>query len=82
MESRLVLDLINEVIRFLRRPVIKLDLCPSEEVAALQLQIQDLMEQNRKLSDEVTHATNRYRDELYFNIHLQDLLTEHGIRWR
>lgn len=44
-------SLITELVRFLRKPVIKLELMPSEEVAALQLQIQDLqleLEKERK----------------------------------
>lgn len=82
MESLLNSALSDQLIRFLRKPVIKLELCPSEEVAALQIQIQDLMsalEDQKKRYEALEH---RYGREVGLNCQYEDMFRELGIKFR
>lgn len=81
-ESLLSSNLSSELIRFLRKPVIKLELMPSEEVAALQIQIQDLMKQMEEQKKRYDALEIRYGREVSLNCHYEDLFRQHGIRFR
>ena len=76
------LSLSDELAAWLHNPVIRLEMAPSQEVAALQLQVQDLMAQleEQKHQNEILMA--RYKNELSINFVLQDTLKEHHIKWR
>ena len=76
------LSLCDDLACWLRDPVIRLEVTPSQEVAALQLQVQDLMAQLEALRKEKEVLMSRYSYELNFNFVLQDLLREHNIKWR
>lgn len=82
MESRLSSGLSAELVRFLRKPVIKLELCPSEEVAALQIQIQDLMKELQEQKKRYQVLELRYGREVGLNCQYEDLFREHGIQFR
>lgn len=60
----------------------KLELAPAEEIAALQLQIQDLMDQLAALQKRYDSLVYRYGQEVEVNIRLVDVLREHRINWR
>lgn len=60
----------------------KLELAPAEEIAALQLQVQDLLDQLAALQDRYDSLQYRYGQEVEINIRLVDLLREHRIKWR
>lgn len=72
----------DELSEWLRHPVVKLEMMPAQEVAALQLQVQDLTAELEKLRRENEVLMSRYSYELNFNFVLQDLLREHNIKWR
>lgn len=76
------LDLFDDLSEWLRHPVVKLEMLPAQEVAALQLQVQDLTAELEKLRRENEVLMSRYSYELNFNFVLQDLLREHNIKWR
>lgn len=82
MESLLNSSLSNELVRFLRNPVIKLKMMPSEEVAALQLQIQDLQQQLEAEQKRYKALEVRYGREVGLNCQYEDLFRIHGIRFR
>lgn len=81
-EKSLSLDLSNALLNFLRKPVIKLELCPSEEVAALQIQVQDLMSEMEEQKKRYQCLELRYGREVGLNCQYEDLMREHGIRFR
>lgn len=72
----------DELSEWLRHPVVKLEMMPAQEVAALQMQVQDLTAELEKLRRENEVLMSRYSYELNFNFVLQDLLKEHHIKWR
>lgn len=74
--------LTGELVRWLRKPVIKLELMPSEEVAALQIQIQDLMKQLEDQKKRYEVLEKRYGYEVGLNCQYEDLFRCHGIRFR
>lgn len=74
--------LCDALIRFLQRPVIKLELCPSTEVAALQLQIQDLQKTVEEQKKRYDALEIRYGREVGLNCQYEDLFREHGIKFR
>lgn len=74
--------LTGEFVRWLRKPVIKLELMPSEEVAALQIQIQDLMQQLDDQKKRYEVLEKRYGYEVGLNCQYEDLFRLHGIRFR
>ena len=76
------LGLCDDLSAWLRDPVIRLEMVPTQEVAALQMQVQHLMAQleDAKHQNEVLMA--RYTNELSINFVLQDTLKEHNIKWR
>lgn len=80
MENLLSSPLLADLSAFLRNPVIKLQ--HTDELAALQLQVQDLQLENEQLRIENEQLLAKYRDELYRAMALQDLCRSHGIKWR
>ena len=72
----------DELSEWLCHPVVKLEMMPAQEVAALQMQVQDLTAELEKLRRENEVLMSRYSYELNFNFVLQDLLKEHHIKWR
>lgn len=81
-ESLLSSELSAEIIRFLRKPVIKLELCPAEEVAALQIQIQDLASELEDQKKRYQALELRYGREVGLNCQYEDMFRELGIRFR
>lgn len=81
-ESRLDSALFDALIRFLRKPVIKLELCPSHEIEALQTQIQLLMEQQEEQNKRYEVLENKYCREVGLNIRYEDMLRAAGIRFQ
>lgn len=81
-ESLLSSSLSSELVRFLRKPVIKLEMMPSEEVAALQIQVQSLMQQLEDQKKRYQALELRYGREVMLNCHYEDLFRAHGIRFR
>lgn len=79
-ESLLSLPLLAELSAFLRDPVIKLQ--HSDEMAALQVQVQALQRENQDLRIQNEQLLAKYRDELFRAMALQDLCRSHGINWR
>lgn len=79
-ESLLSSPLLADLSAFLRNPVIKLQ--HTDELAALQLQVQDLQRENEDLRIQNEQLLAKYRDELYRAMALQDLCRSHGIKWR
>lgn len=82
MESLLSSALSDQLIRFLSKPVIKLELCPSEEVAALQIQIQDLMSALEDQKKRYEALEQRYGREVGLNCQYEDMFRELGIKFR
>lgn len=82
MESRLNSSLLSDLSRFLRNPVIKVELCPSDEVAALQLQITDLMSALDQERVKYSVLEVKYADEVGRSLHYEDLLRYHNIKFR
>lgn len=82
MESRLNSSLLSDLSRFLRNPVIKVELCPSDEVAALQLQITDLMSALDQERVKYSVLEVKYADEVGRCLHYEDLLRYHSIKFR
>lgn len=82
MESLLSSNLSSELVRFLRKPVIKLEMMPSEEVAVLQLQIQDLTDQLAAEKKRYKALEVLYGREVGLNCQYEDLFRLHGIRFR
>lgn len=76
------LSLCDDLAAWLQNPVIRLEMMPTQEVAALQLQVQDLTAELEKCRHENEVLMARYRNELNVNFVLQDLLKEHNIKWR
>lgn len=76
------LSLSDQLAAWLHDPVIRLEMMPSQEVAALQLQVKDLQAQLRKSQHDNEVLMARYSNELNLNFILQDILKEHGIKWR
>ncbi len=72
----------DDLCAWLRDPVVRLEVMPSQEVAALQLQVKDLSGQLDQLRHEYEVLLARYSNELNVNFVLQDLLKEHHIKWR
>lgn len=72
----------DDLCAWLRDPVVRLEVMPSQEVAALQMQVQDLTAQLDRLRHEYEVLLARYSNELNVNFVLQDLLKEHHIKWR
>lgn len=79
-ESLLSSPLLADLSAFLRNPVIKLQ--HTDEIAALQIQLQDLQRENESLRIENEQLLARYRDEMYRAMALQDLCRSYGIKWR
>lgn len=75
-----VSSLLSDLSGFLRNPVIKI--MHSDEVAALQFQLQELQKQYDKLAAENDQLFCKYRNELNFSMHLQDICRANGIKWR
>lgn len=65
---------------FLREPVIKL--CVSDEVESLRKQLSTLQRDYDELRLEHDRVTSNYRDLTIRCLDLQDILREHGIKWR
>lgn len=82
MESLLNSNLLAELIRFLRKPVIKLELCPSEEVAVLQIQLQDLMKELEEQKERYKMLEIRYGREVGLNCQYEDMFRELGVKFR
>lgn len=76
------LSLSDQLTAWLRDPVIRLEMMPSQEVAALQIQVRDLQDQLRKCQHDNEVLMARYSNELNLNLILQDILKDHGIKWR
>lgn len=81
-ESRLDSALSDALIRFLHKPVIKLELCPSQEIEALQTQIQLLMEEQAEQKKRYEVLEARYGREVCLNLQYIDLMKAHGIKFR
>lgn len=75
-------SLFDDLSAWLRNPVVRLEMTSSQEVAALQLQVQDLMAELEKVRHENEVLMARYTNELSINFVLQDTLKEHNIKWR
>lgn len=76
------LSLSDELAAWLHDPVIRLEMMPSQEIAALQIQVRDLQEQLRKSQHDNEVLMARYSNELNLNFILQDILKDHNIKWR
>lgn len=71
-----------EFVRFLRKPVIKLEMCPSDEVYALQIQVQSLQQQLEDERKRYKALEIRYGREVGLNCQYEDLFRLHGIKFR
>ena len=81
-ERALSVDLLTALLSFLKKPVIKLELCPAEEVAALQIQIQDLMSEMEEQKKRYKCLEQSYGREVGLNCQYEDLFRAHGIKFR
>ena len=73
---------LNELARLLRNPVIKLELCPSEEVTALQREVTELTRELERQKERYAVLERRYGHEVGLNCQYEDLFRAHGIRFR
>lgn len=76
------LSLCNQLAAWLADPVIRLEMTPSQDIVALQIQVRDLQDQLRKSQHDNEVLMARYSNELNLNFILQDILKDHGIKWR
>lgn len=81
-ESLLSSSLSSELVRFLRKPVIKLEMMPSDEVYALQIQVQSLQQQLEDQKKRYKTLEVLYGREVSLNCYYEDLFRLHGIRFR
>lgn len=65
---------------FLLDPVIRLE--PSEKVARLERQLDELRRDYSKLQLEHERMKSMYHEEMQRVFYLQDICREHGIHWR
>lgn len=73
-------DLLADLGAFLRNPVIKVAV--SDEVEGLREQLSTLQRDYDQLKIQYEHVSGNYRDLTMRCLDLQDLLREHGIKWR
>lgn len=74
--------LATEVVRFLRKPVIRLEMMQGDEVYALQLQVQSLQQQLEDERKRYKALEIRYGREVGLNCQYEDLFRLHGIKFR
>lgn len=81
-----MIDMVNRLIsslcNWLENPRIRIEMMASEEVAALQIQVQQLQSDLVKSRRDNELLMGRYTNELSINFTLQDLLKENNIKWR
>lgn len=68
--------------KWLSDPKIRIEMTSSDEVAALQMQVQSLQAELFKVKHENEILMGRYSGELNLNFMLQDLLKANNIKWR
>lgn len=73
-------SVLSDLSVFLRNPVIKIS--PTDEVCDLRSELSALQEKYDKLAAEYDKLLCRYRDELNFNMRLQDICKSNGVKWR
>lgn len=73
-------SLLSDLSAFLRNPVIRI--MPSEEVAALQIQLQDLQKKYDDLQLENKRLTSLYGQEVNRCLVLEDFCRSKGLSWR
>lgn len=74
--------LATEVVRFLRKPVVRLEMMQGDEVYALQLQVQSLQQQLEDERKRYKALEIRYGREVGLNCQYEDLFRLHGIKFR
>lgn len=75
-----VLRLLSRLSDFLENPVVRLE--HSDQIESLRSHITDLQSINDDLAKQYEKIVSTYRQEVELNLRLQDLLKEHGIKWR
>ncbi len=72
-------QLVAELIRFLRNPVIHLKYTPADEIAVLQMQVQELQRELDEVNDLFQKVRVNYSAALGENQRYRHLLRSHGI---
>lgn len=73
---------VSKLCHFLDNPVIRIESTPSEEVAALKKEVEELKQANDVLRLKYDRLVSQYGDEVNRCLCLEDFCRAHGLNWR